>query len=92
MDHARQPSVRHFDHCPWLFAEQATEEQRVAQREVQRALGGDTGIGERCYVAESAAVFPDRLRLGADSYIAAHAYVTGELTTCLLYTSDAADE
>ena len=32
MDHARQPSVRHFDHCPWLFAEQATEEQRVAQR------------------------------------------------------------
>ncbi|QUC58013.1 acyltransferase [Streptomyces sp. A2-16] len=81
MDHARQPSVRHFDHCPWLFAEQATEEQRIAQREVQRALGGDTGIGERCYVAESAAVFPDRLRLGADSYIAAHAYVTGELTT-----------
>ncbi|MDH6454593.1 MULTISPECIES: DapH/DapD/GlmU-related protein [unclassified Streptomyces] len=81
MDHARQPSVRHFDHCPWLFAEEATEEQRIAQREVQRALGGDTGIGERCYVAESAAVFPDRLRLGADSYIAAHAYVTGELTT-----------
>lgn len=26
-------------------------------------------------------MFPDRLRLGDDSYIAAHAYVTGELTT-----------
>ncbi|MCX4855241.1 acyltransferase [Streptomyces canus] len=81
MDHPSQPSVRHFDHCPWLFADGATEEQRAAQREVQRAVGGDSGIGERCYVAESAAVFPDRLRLGDDSYIAAHAYVTGELDT-----------
>ncbi|KUM87838.1 MULTISPECIES: acyltransferase [Streptomyces] len=81
MDHPRRPSVRHFDHCPWLFAAEATEEQRAAQRQVQRAVGGDTGIGERCYVAESAAVFPDRLRLGDDSYIAAHAYVTGELST-----------
>ncbi|MGK3939676.1 acyltransferase [Streptomyces caeruleatus] len=81
MDHPRQPSSRHFDHCPWLFADGATEEQRAAQREVQRAVGGDTVIGERCYVAGSAAVFPDRLRLGDDSYIAAHAYVTGELTT-----------
>ncbi|MET9459385.1 acyltransferase [Streptomyces canus] len=81
MDHPSQPSVRHFDHCPWLFADEATEDQRAAQREVQRAVGGDTGIGERCYVAESAAVFPDRLRLGDDSYIAAHAYVTGELDT-----------
>ncbi|MFI0512141.1 acyltransferase [Streptomyces sp. WSLK1-5] len=81
MDHPRQPSSRHFDHCPWLFADGATEEQRAAQREVQRAVGGDTVIGERCYVAGTAAVFPDRLRLGDDSYIAAHAYVTGELTT-----------
>ena len=37
--------------------------------------------GERCYVAESAAVYPDRLRLGDDSYIAAHAYVTGDVRT-----------
>ncbi|MEU6354129.1 acyltransferase [Streptomyces sp. NPDC047072] len=81
MNDRRQPSTRHFDHCPWLFAERATEEQRAAQEEVQRGIGGDTGIGERCYVAGSAAVFPDRLRLGDDSYIAAHAYVTGELTT-----------
>ncbi|MFF4905187.1 acyltransferase [Streptomyces sp. NPDC001260] len=81
MDLQQPPSVRHFDHCPWLFGGAATDEQRQAQRERQRALGGDTVIGERCYVAESAAVFPDRLRLGDDSYIAAHAYVTGELTT-----------
>ncbi|WP_427165265.1 DapH/DapD/GlmU-related protein [Streptomyces sp. C1-1] len=81
MDLQQPPSVRHFDHCPWLFGEAATEEQRRAQRERQESLGGDAVIGERCYVAESAAVFPDRLRLGDDSYIAAHAYVTGEVTT-----------
>ncbi|QOV40340.1 acyltransferase [Streptomyces ferrugineus] len=81
MDHRERQSVQHFDHCPWLFAEEATRAQRLAQQERQRAVGGDTEIGERCYVADSAAVFPDRLRLGDDSYIAAHAYVTGELTT-----------
>ncbi|KOG34474.1 acyltransferase [Streptomyces resistomycificus] len=81
MDQHQQQDVRRFDHCPWLFADEAAEEQRVAQRERQREIGGDSEVGERCYVAESAAVFPDLLRLGDDSYIAAHAYVTGELTT-----------
>lgn len=81
MDHQQETSVRHFDHCPWLFAEGATEEQLRGQRTRQQAIGGDSDIGERCYVAESAAVFPDLLRLGDDSYIAAQAYVTGELTT-----------
>ncbi|MGW1786501.1 acyltransferase [Streptomyces sp. NPDC002143] len=81
MDQQQQVLVQHFDHCPWLFAESASEDQRLAQRERQDAIAGDSEIGERCYVAESAAVFPDRLRLGDDSYIAAHAYVTGELTT-----------
>jgi acetyltransferase-like isoleucine patch superfamily enzyme len=81
MDQQPEQSVRHFDHCPWLFADGASEDQRLAQRKRQEAIGGDSEIGERCYVAESAAVFPDRLRLGDGSYIAAHAYVTGELTT-----------
>ncbi|WP_329281434.1 acyltransferase [Streptomyces sp. NBC_01451] len=84
MDHRQQTSARssdRFDHCPWLFEKEATEEQRATQRERQQTLGGDSEMGERCYVAESAAVFPDLLRLGDDSYIAAHAYVTGTLTT-----------
>lgn len=81
MDLQRQPSTRHFDHCPWLFAEEASEEQRREQGERQRAIDGDSVIGEGCYVAETAAVFPERLRLGEGSYIAAHAYVTDELTT-----------
>ncbi|WP_246562931.1 acyltransferase [Streptomyces roseirectus] len=73
-------TVRRFDHCPWLFAGEAGEAERAAQHERQARIDGDVGIGERCYVAESAAVFPDWLRLGDDSYIAAHAYVTGEVT------------
>lgn len=60
---------------------EASEEQRVAQRSRQAAVGGDSAIGEGCYVAGSAAAFADRLWLGDRSYIAAHAYVTGELTT-----------
>ena len=81
MTHEHHPSDRHFDHCPWLFAAEASAEQRAAQDERRAAIGGDSEFGERCFVAGSAAVFPDRLRLGDDSYIAAHAYVTGELTT-----------
>ncbi|WP_405736042.1 acyltransferase [Streptomyces sp. NBC_01537] len=81
MDSTQQQLARHFDHCPWLFADEASDDQRAAQRERQRALGGDAEIGERCYVADSAAVFTDLLRLGDDSYIAAHAYVTGDLRT-----------
>ncbi|WP_428936035.1 acyltransferase [Streptomyces sp. ACT015] len=81
MDQRQETSSGRFDHCPWLFADGATEEQRAAQLARRTALDGDSEVGERCYVAESAAVFTDRLRLGADSYIAAHAYVTGELTT-----------
>ncbi|NGO10421.1 acyltransferase [Streptomyces sp. HC44] len=81
MDSESWQAARYFDHCPWLFAAEASEEQRGGQRKRQEAIGGDRETGERCYVAESAAVFTDRLRLGDDSYIAAHAYVTGELTT-----------
>ena len=81
MDHRPEPSVQYFDHCPWLFFEESSEDQRLVQRTRHLSIGGDSEIGERCYIAESAAVFPDRLRLGDGSYIAAHAYVTGELTT-----------
>ncbi len=81
MEPVSRQRVQHFDHCPWLFAEEASAEERIAQRARQDGLGGDTATGERCYVAESAAVFPERLRLGDDSYVAAHAYVTGDVRT-----------
>ena len=73
----------HFEHCPWLFAAEASAEQRAAQSRHQATLTAyaTTEIGERCFVAPSAAVYPDRLLLGPDSYIAAHAYVTGDIRT-----------
>ncbi|MFJ4566281.1 DapH/DapD/GlmU-related protein [Streptomyces caelestis] len=75
-----------FDHCPWRYAEQATEGQRAAQEQRQKRLLGGAGpvsvrLGEGCFVAETAAVYPDVLHLGDRSYIAAHAYVTGEIRT-----------
>lgn len=44
-------------------------------------ISGRSRVGDRCYAASSAAVFADALHLGDDSYIAAHAYVTGAVVT-----------
>lgn len=73
-----------FDHCPWLFAGQASEGQRAAQEQRQKRLlagPGEVRLGEGCFVAETAAVHPDVLHLGDRSYIAAHAYVTDAIRT-----------
>jgi acetyltransferase-like isoleucine patch superfamily enzyme len=73
-----------FGHCPWLFAEQASDGQRAAQEARRKRLlagPGEVRLGEGCFVAETAAVHPDVLHLGDRSYIAAHACVTGEIRT-----------
>jgi acetyltransferase-like isoleucine patch superfamily enzyme len=74
--------VQRFEHLPWLFKGEATPAERRAQLAHQRALGKDTGsrFGPRCYVARSAFVGGESgggLVLGADGFVAAHAYVTG---------------
>ncbi|MFI9749596.1 hypothetical protein [Streptomyces collinus] len=64
-----------LEHCPWLFAGQASKRQRAAQEQRQKRLfaaPGEVRLGEDCFVAESAAVHPDVLHLGDRSYIAAH--------------------
>ncbi|RDG39944.1 acyltransferase [Streptomyces corynorhini] len=72
----------YFDYCPWDFTRRASAAQRAAQTARQKRLA-DAGasVGPRCYVSSAAGVFTDVLRLGADSYIAGHAYVTGEVRT-----------
>nr|WP_129843753.1 acyltransferase [Streptomyces sp. RFCAC02] len=72
---------RHLDYDAWLFWQEADDGQRRAQLERQAALTRACGaeIGARTFVSGLAMVAPDSLRLGADSYIAAHAYVTGTL-------------
>ncbi|WAU81732.1 acyltransferase [Streptomyces sp. Qhu-G9] len=72
----------YFDYCPWDFGPRASAAQRDAQTERQERLA-DSGasFGPHCYVSPAAGVFTDVLRLGENSYIAGHAYVTGEVTT-----------
>ncbi|MGW0710289.1 DapH/DapD/GlmU-related protein [Streptomyces sp. NPDC002643] len=70
----------YFDYCPWDFAHRASAAQRVAQSTHQERLAeAGASLGPRCYVSSAAAVFTDVLSLGADSYIAGYAYVTGEV-------------
>jgi len=68
-----------LDYNAWLFWHEATEERRQAQLDRQAALAELTGgsIGARVFISELAMVHPSGLRMGDDSYIAAHAYVTG---------------
>ena len=64
----------------WDFWENADEEEQSRQRDRLRRLE-ETGadLGERCVVSHWAACFPDRLVLGAGSYLAAFSYVTGDV-------------
>lgn len=69
---------------PWGFWSEADPEQQDAQRTRQRALVDghpERRLGEQCFVSELASVDHDALRLGDRTYIAAGAYLTGELVT-----------
>ena len=70
-----------FDFSPWWFWREADERQRESQLRLQAELTRRHGfeLAERCFVSELAALQATRLRLGEGSYIAAHAYVTGDI-------------
>lgn len=79
-DAGQSPFDRHpYDYSPWWFWRRATPEQQEHQVELQRELAAvtDAVIGERCFLSTLAAVQTDHLELGPESYIAAHAYLTG---------------
>ncbi len=71
-----------FDFCPWLFWHESNAEQQHDQLDWQAALvaAGQAVIGQRCFVSRLAGVYPTRLALGDNSYIAAYAYVTDTVT------------
>jgi acetyltransferase-like isoleucine patch superfamily enzyme len=77
------PAVRRLDFLPWEYAGGAGEADRSQQAERHRELAGigKTDLAADAFVAETAAVFCDRLEMGERAYIAAHAYVTGEITS-----------
>ncbi|TDU91112.1 acetyltransferase-like isoleucine patch superfamily enzyme [Kribbella voronezhensis] len=68
-----------LDFLPWEYSGTASDDDRARQAERQRALTGSVELAADAFVAGSAAVFCDRLRMGERSYIGAHAYVTGEI-------------
>lgn len=71
-----------FDYCPWLFFTQASKKQRALQTHwlALLAQNGQRSFGIECFVSKLAAVFTDKLALGDGSYIAAHAYLTGDVS------------
>ncbi|SEJ00406.1 Acetyltransferase (isoleucine patch superfamily) [Arthrobacter sp. yr096] len=70
-----------YDFSPWTFWGAAPESDREAQHEYQKRLAERDGVsvGERAFLSPLACIAPDTLSIGADSFIAAHAYVTGTI-------------
>ena len=82
-DDAATPFNTHpFDYSPWFFWRQSSAVEQQRQLELQQQMARDSGwsFGEQCFVSELAAVQNEQLELGPQSYIAAHAYLTGSLT------------
>ncbi|MET4538822.1 acetyltransferase-like isoleucine patch superfamily enzyme [Arthrobacter bambusae] len=71
-----------YDYSPWTFWGSAAEAEREAQHAYQKGFAARDGvtIGERAFLSPLASIDPDALSIGADSFIAAHAYVTGTVT------------
>lgn len=79
MDHSAAQGVRRVDFLPWEYDPASAEgaAQAARQRELVDA-GAQLGAG--VFVAPNAAVFCDRLALGDRTYVAALAYLSGDLT------------
>jgi acetyltransferase-like isoleucine patch superfamily enzyme len=76
------PAIAAHEYSPWDFWSEATPEQREAQLALQQGItAGRPGyeLGEQCFVSELASIDNDSLRLGDRTYIAAGAYLTGDL-------------
>ena len=75
-------AVRRLDFLPWEYSRRGTaaDRERQAERHRRLAASGKVDLAADVYVAETAAVYCDELRMGERSYIAAHAYLTGEIS------------
>ena len=74
-------NLTRYDYCPWLFWNEATEEERREQLALQAQWQEADRVrcGQRCYLSPNAGLVPEKVVLGDDCYIAGHAYVTDEL-------------
>ncbi|MFC8796636.1 acyltransferase [Promicromonospora sp. NPDC057138] len=71
--------VRRIDFLPWEYDPTSPEAEAQAARQ-QELVAAGAQIGDGVFIAPNAAVFCDRLTIGDRSYVAALAYVTGDLT------------
>ncbi|MEV6282239.1 acyltransferase [Kribbella sp. NPDC051770] len=72
--------VERMDFLPWEYAGRASAQQRAEQAEHQQQLTGRVELAADVYVAPTAAVYCDELRMGERSYLAASSYITGEIS------------
>ena len=78
------PAIAAHEYSPWDFWREASVDDRDAQLALQRALVDgrlDHVLGDECFVSGLASVDNDSLRLGDRTYVAAGAYLTGDLVT-----------
>lgn len=76
------PAIAAHEYSPWDFWSEATSEERDAQLALQRTLVDGRAsheLGDRCFISELASIDNDSLRLGDRTYVAAGAYLTGDL-------------
>ncbi|MEO5535848.1 MAG: acyltransferase [Pseudolysinimonas sp.] len=74
--------IGRFEHSPWDFWAEADDTAQAAQRAIQQQLIAtlpDATLGTDCFVSELASVHTEVLRMGDRSYIAAGAYLTGDI-------------
>jgi acetyltransferase-like isoleucine patch superfamily enzyme len=70
-----------WDFFPWRFRRDATEAERAAQQQLHQRLAADGAeLADDCFIAPSAAIEVGQLAVGERAYIAAHAYVSGQVS------------
>ena len=76
------PAIAAHEYSPWDFWSEASPEERDAQLALQQTVvagRADHELGEQCFLSELASIDNDSLRLGDRTYVAAGAYLTGDL-------------
>ncbi|CAM2895664.1 acyltransferase [Rariglobus hedericola] len=74
-------SQQRFDHVPWMFAHEATAQEKAGQLRHQRELrkAAAVEVGADCYLAPSASINGHAgafFKMGTKGFVAAHAYIT----------------
>ncbi|WP_341995657.1 acyltransferase [Microbacterium sp. LWH7-1.2] len=76
------PAIAAHEYSPWDFWSEASPSEREAQLVLQQTVVAgrrDHELGEQCFLSELASIDNDSLRLGDRTYVAAGAYLTGDL-------------